>query len=117
VRETFTWLPTDGAAEKFLAEAAQEEVYVAEAGGGIAGLASFYRPENFLHSLYIDEAARGQGVGSALLAHVRSIADGRVFLKVQKLNSAAIAFYRRRGMEICEHGDPTAPGGGWFKMR
>lgn len=117
VRETFTWLPTEGAADLFLAEAVEEEVYVAEIEGRIVGLASFYRPDNFLHSLYVDEAARGQGVGSALLAHVRSIADGRISLKVQKLNTGAIAFYRRHGMETGEHGDPTAPGGGWFKMR
>jgi GNAT superfamily N-acetyltransferase len=116
VRETFTWLPTGDAADRFLEEAKEEEVYVAEVAGRLVGLACFYRPDDFLHSLYIEQDARGAGVGSALLAHVRSIAKGPVSLKVQKLNTDAIAFYRARGMEIVEEGGLDDPGGGWWGM-
>ncbi len=96
-RETFTWLPVEDSAAKFLAEAAEEEVYVARIAGRIVGLASLYRPASFLHSLYVEAGARGRGVGSALFAHVQAVADGLVSLKVQKLNTGAIAFYRARG--------------------
>lgn len=116
VREVFTWHPDLDRRGQFLAEAVEEEVYVAIRGGRIAGLASFYRPDNFLHSLYLDRDARGQGVGLALLEHVRRIADGPVSLKVQKLNTPAIAFYRSQGMSVCGEGDLDAPGGGWFRM-
>ena len=116
VRETFTWLPTDDAADRFLAEAEEEEVYVAEIDGSLVGLAGFYRPDNFLHSLYIDAEARGRGVGSALLAHVRASANGPLSLKVQKLNTAAVAFYQARGMEIRDEGGLDDPGGGWWRM-
>ncbi len=115
-RDTFTWLPAERQAEKFLAEAKEEEVYVARDAGVILGLAAFYRPANFLHSLYIDAAARGRGVGTLLLAHVEALADGPISLKVQKLNHPAIAFYRSRGLKITEVGGADDPGGGWFRM-
>ena len=44
-------------------------------------LAGFYRPQNFLHSLYVD--GRGRGIGKALLDYVAAAADGPVSLKVQ----------------------------------
>ena len=116
VREVFTWIEHEAPDAKFLAEAEVEEVYVAKRDGRIVGLASFYRPNNFLHSLYVDRDARGAGVGSALFAHVAAIADKPLSLKVQKLNRDAIAFYRARGLEIVEDGEMEAPGGGWFRM-
>jgi len=116
-REVFTWQPDLDRRGHFLAEAMEEEVHVAVVDGRIAGLASFYRPDNFLHSLYIEKDSRGQGAGLALLKHVRQAADGPVSLKVQKLNFAAIAFYRSQGMTVFGEGDLEAPGGGWFRMQ
>jgi len=116
VREVFTWIQHEDPAAKFLAEAAVEEVYVAKQDGLIVGLASFSRPNNFLHSLYVDRDVRGQGVGSALFARIQYRADGPVSLKVEKLNHDAIAFYLARGLVIVEEGDPDGPGGGWLRM-
>jgi GNAT superfamily N-acetyltransferase len=116
VREVFTWIEHEAPGAKFLAEAEKEEVYVAKQDGRIVGLASFFRPNNFLHSLYVDRDARGKGIGSALFAHIQYRADGPVSLKVDKLNHDAIAFYLARGLVIIDEGDPDAPGGGWLRM-
>lgn len=116
-RETFTWFPAEAIwAATFVEDARHEEVRVAVLDGCIVGLAALYRPDRFLHSLYIDAAARSRGVGLALLDAVREAAGGPLSLKVQKLNTRAIAFYRREGFEIVGEGEPEAPGGGWFRM-
>ena len=116
-RETFTWFPAESiTAATFVDDAILEEVHVALLDGAIVGLASLYRPDGFLHSLYIDASARRRGVGLALLNAVRDAAGGPLSLKVQKLNIRAIAFYRREGFEIVGEGDLEAPGGGWFRM-
>lgn len=116
-RETFTWFPPEVIrAATFVEDARYEEVRVALLDQRIVGLAALYRPDRFLHSLYIDAAARGRGVGLALLNATRTAADGPLSLKVQKLNTRAIAFYRREGFEIVGDGEPDAPGGGWFRM-
>lgn len=116
-RETFTWFPAEAIrAATFIEDARHEEVRVALEGGRIVGLAALYRPDRFLHSLYIDAAARGRAVGLALLDAVREAAGGPLSLKVQKRNTRAIAFYRREGFEIVGEGEPEAPGGGWFRM-
>jgi GNAT superfamily N-acetyltransferase len=104
--ETFTWLPPERHhRDDFLRSAREEEIYVAVEDGRILGLAGFYRPQTFLHSLYVD--VRSRGVGKALLDHVLSIADGPLSLKVQAPNRRAQAFYRREGFYCTEHGrDP-----------
>ncbi|HEV7386605.1 MAG TPA: GNAT family N-acetyltransferase, partial [Phenylobacterium sp.] len=71
--ETFTWMPAERHhRDDFLRAAREEEIYVAVEDGRILGLAGFYRPQTFLHSLYVD--ARGRGVGKALLDHVLNVA-------------------------------------------
>ncbi|HEX5262181.1 MAG TPA: GNAT family N-acetyltransferase, partial [Phenylobacterium sp.] len=73
--DTFTWLPPERhRRDDFLRAARDEEIYVAVEGGRILGLAGFYRPQDFLHSLYVVE--RGRGVGKALLDHVSAVAGG-----------------------------------------
>ncbi len=104
--DTFTWLPAERhRREDFLRAARDEEIYVAVEGREILGIAGFYRPQNFLHSLYVD--ARGRGVGKALLDHIAGSARGPLSLKVQAPNLRAQAFYRREGFLCTEHGrDP-----------
>jgi ribosomal protein S18 acetylase RimI-like enzyme len=104
--ETFTWLPPERhSREDFLRSAKEEEIYVAVEAGRILGIAGFFRPQNFIHSLYVD--ARGRGVGKALLDHLVAVADGPLSLKVQSPNRRAQSFYRREGFHCAEHGrDP-----------
>jgi GNAT superfamily N-acetyltransferase len=113
--ETFTWTPPERhRREDFLRAAAEEEIYVALEANRIVGLAAFYRPQNFLHSLYVD--ARGRGVGKALLDHVARMADGPLSLKVQAPNLKAQAFYRREGFLCTEHGRDPGSDVAWLRL-
>ncbi|HKP77972.1 MAG TPA: GNAT family N-acetyltransferase [Phenylobacterium sp.] len=102
--ETFTWVPPQRhRAEDFLAAARDEEIFVADEAGRIVGLAALYRPQAFLHSLYVTE--RGRGVGKALLHYVIAAAGGRLSLKCQAANTGAQAFYVREGFRCIETGE------------
>jgi ribosomal protein S18 acetylase RimI-like enzyme len=113
--ETFTWLPAERhQREDFLRAAKEEEVYVAVEAGEILGLAAFFRPQNFLHSLYVD--VRRRGVGKALLDHVTATASGPLSLKVQAPNLRAQAFYRREGFLCTEHGRDPGSDVAWLRL-
>lgn len=104
LRTTFTWIPPEThKAEDFLRAARDEEVFVAVARGRLLGLAAVYRPQKFLHSLYVDD--RGRGVGKALLDHVLAEMGGRLALKCQAANLRAQAFYDREGFACVEAGE------------
>ena len=115
LRETFTWLPKDRHRKAdFLAAAGEEEIYVAVEDGRIVGLAGFYRPQNFVHSLYVD--ARGHGVGKALIDAVAATASGPISLKVQAPNVRAQAFYEREGFVCTERGRDVGSDVAWLRM-
>ncbi len=115
LRETFTWLPQDRhRREDFLRAAQEEEVYLAQAEGEILGIAALYRPQSFLHSLYVD--VRGLGVGRALLDHVAAAAGGPLSLKVQEPNARARAFYAREGFTCVEHGRDPGSEVAWLRL-
>lgn len=102
--DTFTWLPPERhRAADFLAAARDEEVFVAVDAGRIVGVAALYRPQAFLHSLYVSH--RGRGVGRLLLRHVMAAAGGRLELKCQTANRRAQAFYLREGFRCVEAGE------------
>ena len=102
--DTFTWLPSDRHSEAdFLNAARDEEIYVALEHGRIVGVAALYRPQTFLHSLYVTE--RGRGIGRILLHHVLAAAGGRLSLKCQTANTGAQAFYDREGFRCVEAGE------------
>jgi GNAT superfamily N-acetyltransferase len=104
LRETFTWIPPERhRAQDFLTAARDEEIFVALDGGRIIGIAALYRPQAFLHSLYVTE--RGRGVGRLLLRHVIAAAGGRLELKCQTANRRAQAFYVREGFRCVESGE------------
>lgn len=103
LRETFTWLPPERhRREKFLEDARKEEVYVALDAGRLVGMAALYRPQNFIHSLYVTE--RGRGIGKALLDHLQTSTDGPLALKCQAKNVRAQDFYLREGFQVTERG-------------
>jgi GNAT superfamily N-acetyltransferase len=103
LRDTFTWMDPDfHTPETFLDQAKSEEIYVAEDAGRILGLLAFWRPDNFIHSLYVTE--RGRGVGKALIDHVAATAKGPLSLKVQQPNMSARRFYAREGFRPMEFG-------------
>lgn len=70
---------------------------VAEIGGLPVGFAGTL--DGNLEMLFVDAARRGDGIGSALLAHVVRHQDvSRV--DVNEQNAAAVAFYGRRGFVV-----------------
>jgi GNAT superfamily N-acetyltransferase len=115
LRTTFTWQPPERHRRgDFFRAAREEEIYVAVLGGRIVGVAGFYRPRNFLHSLYVDD--RGRGIGKALLDHVDGLADGPLSLKVQAPNRRAQAFYAREGFTCVEHGRDAGSDVEWLRL-
>ncbi|WP_343552847.1 GNAT family N-acetyltransferase [Pantoea sp.] len=97
-RHNWTWL--DGAhwqLEDFDAVILGETVFVAENDGHRMGFAAVLDNDNFLHSLYVDPATQGQGVGSALLTHVQSRFSSTGALKCLQENQAAQDFYLKHG--------------------
>ena len=102
--DTFTWLPSDRHSEAdFLDAARDEDIFVALDGTRLVGVAALYRPQDFLHSLYVTE--RGRGIGKRLLHHVLAAAGGRLTLKCQTANKGAQAFYTREGFRCVETGE------------
>lgn len=85
------------------------EAVIAEAGGEALGFALFFhnfstwtgRRGVYLEDLYVTPAARGRGVGGALLRHLAGIAVERGCARfewsVLDWNADAIAFYRKVG--------------------
>ena len=113
--ETFTWIPPGRHDRReFLRAAPDEEVYVAVEAGRIIGVAGFYRPMRFIHSLYVTE--RGRGIGKALLDHVIERACGPVSLKVQAANKRAQAFYAREGFTPTERGRDPGSDVTWIRL-
>ncbi|NIJ19754.1 GNAT superfamily N-acetyltransferase [Sphingomonas naasensis] len=85
------------------------EAVIAEVDGTPAGFALFFqnfstwtgRPGIYLEDLYVTPAARGAGVGTALLRHLAGVAldrgCGRFEWAVLDWNQPAIDFYRAMG--------------------
>lgn len=102
-------------ASVFEAETKDETLVVAEHAGTIVGFASVYRPQSFIHHLYVDPDFARQGIGSALLERSVVLSGGRASLKCQTRNAAALAFYRRLGWIEVAAG--VGEFGAWVAMR
>ena len=74
-----------------------DEVWVAELDGRVAGFIAGSRSE--ITWAYVDPELYRRGVGRALVAHMLSLADGRVELEVLDGNSAR-AFYEAIGFVL-----------------
>ena len=113
--ETFTWMPPERHDRReFLRGARDEEIYVALDDDRLVGVAGFYRPMNFVHSLYVTE--RGRGIGKALLDHLSAVADKPLSLKVQAANVRAQAFYAREGFVAAERGRDPGSDVAWIRL-
>lgn len=100
----------------FATETEGEMLFVAEDDGKeIAGFASLYQPESFIHHLYVEPRLRNRGLGSALLAHAVAAAGGSASLKCQLGNPAALGFYRHLGWTEIVAG--TNEFGAWVTLR
>ena len=101
-------------AEALFGAAPSAEAVIAEADGAPVGFALFFHNFStwtgkrglYLEDLYVTPAARGRGVGRALLAHLAGIAVDRGCARfewsVLDWNVGAIAFYRALGAVAME---------------
>jgi GNAT superfamily N-acetyltransferase len=88
------------------------EALIAEDGGVAVGFALFFptystfltRPGVYLEDLFVLESHRRRGIGGALLAEVKRVAEargaGRLEWSVLDWNAGAIAFYERFGATV-----------------
>ena len=94
----FAWRPAGYfKAEDFTRFAEEEEVWLALMSGGLLGIISLFRPENFIHCLYVAPEAQRLGVGRSLVAYLRKETGQPMTLKLDTPNTNAIAFYERTG--------------------
>lgn len=77
-------------------------VTVSETAEDVLGFIA--RDGDDIHALYIDPEARGQGIGSALLASAMEHED-QLTLWTFQANTRAQAFYERHGFAPVEHTD------------
>lgn len=81
----------------------QQEVWVIEAAGEVAGFAALH--EDWLEHLYVAPAWQGQGFGTGLLAQAKVHCPSGLQLYAFQRNTRARAFYERHGFEAVEFGN------------
>ena len=82
-------------------------IFVAENGGEIIGYLSMDHEAGFVHALYVHPAARGEGLGKALLDAARQARPQGFELTVFEPNADALRFYIREGLVEIPHGRRT----------
>ncbi|MFM5917831.1 MAG: N-acetyltransferase family protein [Novosphingobium sp.] len=100
--------------EKLFGPRPYAEVVIGEIDGAAQGFALFFhnfstfegRPGIYLEDLYVREAARGSGLGKALLSHLAALAVerdcARLEWSVLDWNEPAIGFYKALGARLMD---------------
>ncbi len=105
--------------EEFETVTAGEELWVAEGAGArpgaIEGFVSIWRPDRFIHHLYVDPACHRRGIGRALLSRAIRQCEGQAELKCGEANRAAQSFYMAAGLRPAGWG--WSPNGPWIRYR
>ncbi|HZT19986.1 MAG TPA: GNAT family N-acetyltransferase [Dongiaceae bacterium] len=115
-RTAFPWIPPEArGADHFLESLGEEELWVAEADGTIAGLVSIHLADAFIHHLYVHPRHHRQGIGRALLALALRRCGGHAELKCLEANRAACRFYAHLGWRAVDWGWSGA--GAWIRFR
>lgn len=97
-------------AEQFFIETDGEVILVAARGTRVVGFVSVFRPDAFIHHLYVARSAQGQGVGRMLLTAGCALSSSRASLKCALGNRPARAFYAHLGWSEVEVGDDPTDG-------
>lgn len=109
----FPWLPPEEIApEQLHAALREEELWVAERDGIVAGFVSIYLPDRFVHNLYVHPANHRHGIGRDLLGLALWRCGGHAALKCQEANRGAALFYWECGWRPAGWGWSTA--GAWI---
>ena len=100
--------------EKLFGSHPYAEVVIGELDGAAQGFALFFhnfstfegRPGIYLEDLFVREAARGSGLGQALLAHLAALAVARDCARLEwsvlDWNAPAIGFYQKLGAQAMD---------------
>jgi GNAT superfamily N-acetyltransferase len=101
-RARAVWLAPEQRAEADLdRDAWGETIWVAcDDTNRPVGFVSVWRPDAFVHHLYIRPDWQGLGLGRALLAEVAKHLAPPLRLKCVTANTAAVAFYQRLGWAV-----------------
>ena len=100
--------------EKMLPDAT---IFVYEEGNVILGFIGL--TENYIAGIFVDANSQSQGIGKALLDHVKK-SSSQLLLQVYKKNSRAVRFYIREGFAVLneqtdEHTGETELVMSWIK--
>ena len=96
--EALPEIPRSISTKAFQNEISGELVFVAAIGKRIAGYISVWKPDWFIHHLYVSPQAQRTGIGTVLLDHIVEMAHSNpVSLKVQTKNFMAAKFYESAG--------------------
>ncbi|WP_309622218.1 GNAT family N-acetyltransferase [Novosphingobium sp.] len=100
--------------EKLFGARPYAEVVIGELDGAVQGFALFFhnfstfegKPGIYLEDLFVRPAARGSGLGKALLSHLAALAlerdCARLEWSVLDWNEPAIGFYRKLGARLLD---------------
>jgi len=96
-KQTFYWLNTSlfGLTD-FDKDTISEEIWLAD-DGILKGFIALWRPDNFIHHLYVHPQFLNKGIGKMLLAKVIEKATKPITLKCMVNNKNALAFYKSQG--------------------
>jgi len=83
----------------------EEEVLVALVENVPVGFISWWPPDNFIHSLFIDPKFTGKGIGKDLLNTCLKQTGRPATLKCLKANEAALKFYKSQDWKIVTSGE------------
>jgi ribosomal protein S18 acetylase RimI-like enzyme len=105
----------DATLEGFISQVEGEESHVVEIGGSVAGFISVWKPDQFVHHLYVLPQFQGHGVGQALLQKAEEMYGLPLSLKCATGNARAQRFYKSHGwVPMGESG--TGEDGPWVRL-
>ena len=78
----------------------RHQVWVAEEDGAVTGFIGI--EPGYLSHIYVDPAVQNRGIGSALLAHAKTLLPDGMQLWVFQRNEGARRFYEREGFRLVE---------------
>ncbi|HFQ5347171.1 TPA: GNAT family N-acetyltransferase [Vibrio vulnificus] len=89
---TFSFMDTSGySLTDFAKDTDGEEIWVAVEQGIIVGFISIWKPENFIHHLFVCPNSLKRGIGFKLLSHVKELSNSlslKVLFKIQMLQTS-----------------------------
>ncbi len=105
-RQAFYWLNADTLTlNDFDDDTKGERIWVYALPTELAGFASVWEPDDFVHHLFVLPKYAGRGFGSQLLAACTAGMKNPARFKCVSQNTKALAFYRAKGWQTLSIGE------------